>query len=280
MEGVPLPLIRAQLGHRDLSMTQRYVDHLAPAALINALRDRQWPEELLPPMPPARLAVISQGQPAPTAPVAPARNLPGDPTEPPPAPDRGRGAVRGKAHQRVLDVIASNGGRATQPQLTRALGVAPGIVAPLLVKLHADGLILPSGWYRDPRTSRQARVWRLAPPKCKVTLELHDPRERTSPVARRGYGPQRVLDVIAGLGGRASQAEIARELGVTPRNVAVHCRQLEQLGELDRVGLDKTNSNRGSVIWRLASPAFTVSAGGWRSMRIAVPGSNHGRPSS
>ena len=42
-EGVPLVVIRQQLGHADLQMTQRYIDHLAPVALIRAIQDRPSP---------------------------------------------------------------------------------------------------------------------------------------------------------------------------------------------------------------------------------------------
>ena len=40
-EGVPLHIIRAQLGHQDLATTARYVDHLAPWEVIDAIRNRE-----------------------------------------------------------------------------------------------------------------------------------------------------------------------------------------------------------------------------------------------
>lgn len=42
MEGQPLNIIRAQLGHSSIATTARYVDHLAPAAVIAAMQGRQW----------------------------------------------------------------------------------------------------------------------------------------------------------------------------------------------------------------------------------------------
>jgi site-specific recombinase XerD len=43
MEGVPLIAIRRQLGHRSLAVTERYVDHLAPAQVVAAMQAREWP---------------------------------------------------------------------------------------------------------------------------------------------------------------------------------------------------------------------------------------------
>jgi site-specific recombinase XerD len=43
MEGVPLGVIRAQLGHTQLSTTLRYVDHLAPAQAIRVVHQRPAP---------------------------------------------------------------------------------------------------------------------------------------------------------------------------------------------------------------------------------------------
>lgn len=42
-EGVPVHLIRRQLGHNSLDTTARYVDHLTPLEVIDALRARSWP---------------------------------------------------------------------------------------------------------------------------------------------------------------------------------------------------------------------------------------------
>jgi site-specific recombinase XerD len=41
-EGVPVPLIQAQLGHASLSTTQRYLDHLAPKDLVEAMQRRAF----------------------------------------------------------------------------------------------------------------------------------------------------------------------------------------------------------------------------------------------
>jgi site-specific recombinase XerD len=44
MEGQPLGVIRAQLGHEQLATTLRYCDHLAPAAAIKAMHARVLPD--------------------------------------------------------------------------------------------------------------------------------------------------------------------------------------------------------------------------------------------
>lgn len=41
-EGVPLPVISAQLGHSSISTTHVYLDHLRPAEVIDAMRSRRW----------------------------------------------------------------------------------------------------------------------------------------------------------------------------------------------------------------------------------------------
>jgi site-specific recombinase XerD len=42
-EGVPMNVIRLQLGHSSLATTDRYVNHVAPRAVIDAMRARDWP---------------------------------------------------------------------------------------------------------------------------------------------------------------------------------------------------------------------------------------------
>lgn len=42
MEGVPVPVIQKQLGHASLATTQRYLDHIAPKDLVEAMRRREW----------------------------------------------------------------------------------------------------------------------------------------------------------------------------------------------------------------------------------------------
>jgi integrase len=42
MEGIPVPIIQRQLGHASLATTQRYLDHLAPREVIEAMRQREW----------------------------------------------------------------------------------------------------------------------------------------------------------------------------------------------------------------------------------------------
>jgi site-specific recombinase XerD len=42
-EGVPVHVIRRQLGHLSLETTARYIDHLTPLEVIEAMRRRSWP---------------------------------------------------------------------------------------------------------------------------------------------------------------------------------------------------------------------------------------------
>lgn len=42
MEGVPVPIIQRQLGHASLATTQRYLDHIAPKDVIEAMQARVW----------------------------------------------------------------------------------------------------------------------------------------------------------------------------------------------------------------------------------------------
>lgn len=41
-EGVDIAIISRQLGHRSISTTARYLDHLAPLAVLDAMRRRGW----------------------------------------------------------------------------------------------------------------------------------------------------------------------------------------------------------------------------------------------
>lgn len=42
LEGKPMNLIQAQLGHASLATTSSYLAHIAPAQLIEAMRARTW----------------------------------------------------------------------------------------------------------------------------------------------------------------------------------------------------------------------------------------------
>jgi site-specific recombinase XerD len=42
-EGLEMPLISAQLGHRNIATTDRYLRHIQPTALLAAVRGRAWP---------------------------------------------------------------------------------------------------------------------------------------------------------------------------------------------------------------------------------------------
>jgi integrase len=41
-EGVDIGIISRQLGHTSITTTARYLDHLAPTAVIEAMRRRSW----------------------------------------------------------------------------------------------------------------------------------------------------------------------------------------------------------------------------------------------
>lgn len=41
-EGVPLNVVRKQLGHSSLAVTHRYADHITNQEVIDSLRDRVW----------------------------------------------------------------------------------------------------------------------------------------------------------------------------------------------------------------------------------------------
>jgi integrase/recombinase XerD len=41
-EGVPVPIIQRQLGHASLATTQRYLDHIAPKDLVEAMQRREF----------------------------------------------------------------------------------------------------------------------------------------------------------------------------------------------------------------------------------------------
>lgn len=41
-EGVPMHVIKEQLGHANLATTARYIDHLCPTQVIEAMRGRKW----------------------------------------------------------------------------------------------------------------------------------------------------------------------------------------------------------------------------------------------
>jgi integrase len=41
-EGVPLHVVQAQFGHSNLAVTSRYVSHLQPQAVVDAMQARRW----------------------------------------------------------------------------------------------------------------------------------------------------------------------------------------------------------------------------------------------
>jgi len=42
LEGIPVPLIQRQLGHASLATTDRYLRHIAPLDVVEAMRHREW----------------------------------------------------------------------------------------------------------------------------------------------------------------------------------------------------------------------------------------------
>ncbi len=42
MEGVPVPVIQQQLGHSSLATTDRYLRHIAPKDVVEAMQQREW----------------------------------------------------------------------------------------------------------------------------------------------------------------------------------------------------------------------------------------------
>lgn len=42
MEGIEMPIIQRQLGHTSLATTDRYLSHIAPRQVIEAVRVREW----------------------------------------------------------------------------------------------------------------------------------------------------------------------------------------------------------------------------------------------
>lgn len=50
-EGVPIDVIRRQLGHSNLGTTARYINHLNPRDVVDAIRAREWPDDRAPAAP-------------------------------------------------------------------------------------------------------------------------------------------------------------------------------------------------------------------------------------
>jgi site-specific recombinase XerD len=44
--GMPTHQLKAMLGHNSLRQTERYIDHLAPVALVETMSTRDWPESV------------------------------------------------------------------------------------------------------------------------------------------------------------------------------------------------------------------------------------------
>lgn len=245
IEGVPVPLIQRQLGHQALEMTAHYIDHLAPADVLNAVRDRHWPGG--PPevqQPPATTAAHSQGAPAFSSGIRPDPHVNQRRQDDRQLPEAHTNAKPGVTKSEILRLVRANRGRATQRQLSRALRLSSTATHVHCCELAAAGQLVRSGKAGTPPSD----VWALPPLHASFELQ---PYARVGSTAERGYGPQRVLDAIKAAGGRGSQAQLAGLVGISPSTVAKHCQLLEAQGKLCRGALDKSTSNRGSQIWAL-----------------------------
>lgn len=254
LEGIPVPLIQKQLGHEDLAMTQHYIGDLLPTDLLRRIGERTWGGDPVPQ--PVTAAALSDQAPVPSAPAL-MECL--DPPEPKVVADYGQPAGRGKGAQRVLASLADNGGTATQAQLRRSLGISQESVLEQMHRLHDKGLVIRAGMDRH-----RSIIWKLAPPRV-VMSPVHEYRQ-----APRGEGPRRVLDAVDTLGGRASQAELARMLDLQPHTVHGHCLTLYAEGLLERGGLDKSTSRRGSPVWLIPRARPRYSTDGY-SLRVSLP---------
>lgn len=279
MEGVPVQIIQAQLGHESLEMTQHYIDHLAPVAVVRALQGREWPSEILPlpAGPPPAAALCAGAQPETRSPSPPPDVLAGDPRAPEPHPARGTEAAHHPAGlevpagaQRVLDVLVANHGQATTPQIAEALGIRSASVHRHCARLYGLRLIVRAGRVRARNgRGQRAIAWRLAPPPARFIPLPDDQRVASVLHARSGQGAQRVLDVLTALGGSATQVQLAHELGLHTTTVANHCKMLEARGIVTDGGSGKVRDGRGvghwSRVWKLkapAGPAVTWTAAG------------------
>jgi integrase/DNA-binding Lrp family transcriptional regulator len=273
-EAIPLHVIQAQLGHNDLSMTSHYIDHLAPQQILHAIGGRQWPGGAAP-LPVTR-AAASQGAPAPrtdTRTIPAYTPAPREPAADPVHRKEGKSGPHGAAKAKLLAVLRANGGRATQSQLARALRVRAPTIARHCRELAGTGEIVRVGDLIHPaRGGRTLSIWALPPLKAVYQL---DSTVEFGSRARSGQGAERVLSAIVSLGGRASQSQLAGELGISSDTIGVHCRALEGRGRLERGGLDKVTSNRGSQVWKLPGRERFGSPDGPR-LRIAGGSSTAG----
>lgn len=274
-ESVPVHVIQAQLGHNKLSITAKYIDHLAPQQVFRAIADRRWPGSGPSSPAPVTRATASQGLPAPlqTPGLIPAYTpVPREPQCTQLERATGKPTPRGTAKAKLLEVLRANGGRATQAQLARALRCKDATVRKHCEQLAVAGEIMRGGSLARPEGGRPYAIWAL--PALRAIYEV-DPSVEVAAHARRGQGALRVLRKIEHLGGRASQAQLAGEIGIASETVGVHCRALERDGKLERGGLDKATSNRGSQVWRLPERArFGMPT----MMRLSITGHSSSTP--
>ncbi len=156
------------------------------------------------------------------------------------------------ARTRILELVSSNGGRATQRQLSQALKISAIEVQRDCEVLAAAGVLVRAGFARGGR-GQATSVWALPPLARMLSMQPDSAGVEFSLRARRGRGADRILTAIIEADGRASQAQLAGAYGLATQTVAKHCRTLEARGLIHRDGLDKSTSNHGSTVWRIPS---------------------------
>ena len=173
-------------------------------------------------------AAASQGRAAPSCErITAYRPIPREPAPADVVRGEGGSGERGEAKGKILRVLRANGGRATQAQLARALGIKNETIARHCRQLADAGEIVRLGEIARPTGGKRLVLWGL--PALRAVYALDATIELGS-YARRGQGPARVLETIRRLGGRASQAQVGGELGISSETVGVHCRTLAERG--------------------------------------------------
>jgi len=246
-EGLPIAVIQEQLGHQDLAMTDHYVRHLAPAHLIERIGARAFPGD------PA--TALWAGQPVPTS-----THREPKPKQPP----RGVAHLAVQRRRRLTDAIlrelAAGEPRSTS-ELAQQCEVPRWNALRVLHRMHDEQLVARVGL----DAHRGGFQWKATP--AQATFTSQPPRAYTP-----AGGPlPRMLDAISTLGGRASQAQLGRLLELAPSTVQGYCRELEAQGALERGGLDKSTSRRGSQVWRLPQPKSRYRSAGGYTMTVRVP---------
>ena len=257
LEGKPLVVIQESLGHADPVMTAHYLRDLTPTDLIEWIGSRACPDDPAPGAAPSTSIALSAGEPVPHAPVPAPR-----------ATQQPRGAAylgvqrRKRLEDAILEQLACDEARSTA-QLAAACEIGRQNALRILHCLHEEDRIACVGM--DPWNG--GKLWKRTRGAA-TRFTVGNPRARTP----NGEPLPRMLDAIAAFGGRASQAQLGRLLELAPSTVQGYCRELEAQGAIQRAGLDKTTSRRGSQVWRLPQPRkASFSAAGGYTLTLRVP---------